>query len=578
MASPARSSYEQDEELLLGGEHLTVDDVQPRQQTSRRASSRGVVLLVAGLLAAAAIVALLRQGTSLAVDPASALERPEMKVEVPSLKAEAKAEVKMPETKAEAKAEATPEAKTPEAKAEATPEAKPAAALEAKAEAKEEAKAKAQAPAPKKQAKKRKQLRIEGDLGALITEHNIGKGVTQAPPTASECAQHAKTLFESVTMHSGLDKELDTNEKGAFADRFSGEMDRACQSDPLFIKREKAWLEGAKESLEQQKPVMTKALAHNLNRAGLSWQAKMQDWLVHESKASFEARLGRTALPHDANATEAKSSGRQGGYLPQEFNSAEQWPRCQREIMRIHNQGICGSCWAFSCSQVLNARICIESEEEHKFDGEDAQVAPGYFASCASNRAHPGDGCSGGWEYFCYQYIDRPGTPGAVSESCSPYFGVGSGVNHFKKRSHAPACPSMCREEYPRTLAQDGFKLPGVSSYRLLMPANRHAHHLAKQAIYHGGPINHGIYASAHFMGYAGGVYDHCTGMSANHAVVTYGWFEGGYYSKNSWGEDWGEMGLMRLADCIMTDFTIPGNFDGWNSHIPYPLAEVWED
>jgi len=239
------------------------------------------------------------------------------------------------------------------------------------------------------------------------------------------------------------------------------------------------------------------------------------------------------------------------------------------------NQGVCGSCWAFSCSQVLDGRICIQSDRWHRFDGDDATLAPGYFASCAASNAHPGDGCGGGWEYFCYQYVDRWDTPGAVSETCSPYFGVGSGVNHFQVRSHAPPCPETCREEYPRSLREDGFKLPGVSHYRLLMPATEQAHREAKEAMYYGGPINHGIFASGQFMGYYGGVYDHCSGMSANHAVVTYGWFEGGYYSKNSWGESWGERGLMRLADCVMTDFTIPGNFNGHGSHIPYPLARV---
>merc|ERR1719296_153234 len=136
---------------------------------------------------------------------------------------------------------------------------------------------------------------------------------------------HAKTLFDGVLMHSGLDRELDLEERGAFADRFTGAMSRACEQDPLFIKRHEGWLEGAKEAIELQKPVMTKALAHNLNRAGYGWQAKMQDWMVHESKASFGARLGRTALPHDANATEATDPGRQasGPPLPKEFNSAQ---------------------------------------------------------------------------------------------------------------------------------------------------------------------------------------------------------------------------------------------------------------
>jgi len=377
-----------------------------------------------------------------------------------------------------------------------------------------------------------------------------------------------------VLWYSGLDSELDAEETTAFKGRFDRYMAQGCKEDPLFTGKASHWIQGAKRALDEQKPIFTKALAENLNSENYGFVAKMQDWMLHESKASFEARLGRSSvIPDDAEAVVAEPSEgrRMEGFVPEKFDSSEQWPHCREEILRIHNQGICGSCWSFSCTQVLDARICIKSGG--KFNGDDARLSPGFFASCAAHGGHAGDGCAGGWEYYCYKFIDMPGTPGAVSETCSPYFGKGSGVNHFTQTSTAPTCSESCSEGYSRSLSQDGFKLPGIGRHRMLMPANSHAHSEAKEAIYRGGTVNHGIHASGQFMGYSSGVFNLCTRKSANHAVVTYGWFDGGYLSKNSWGDNWGEGGKMRIKDCMITDFTIPGDFDVNQSHIPYPLG-----
>lgn len=46
------------------------------------------------------------------------------------------------------------------------------------------------------------------------------------------------------------------------------------------------------------------------------------------------------------------------GDVPTAFDSRKQWPKC---IHPIRNQEHCGSCWAFSGSEVLSDRLCIAS-------------------------------------------------------------------------------------------------------------------------------------------------------------------------------------------------------------------------
>jgi len=427
--------------------------------------------------------------------------------------------------------------------------------------------------------KARQKLGIEVDLSELVSPETLGRDSDAAAPSdASACSRKASKLFDRVTEWSGLSKELQQKELAAFKDRFVNVLKEECGStsrdwDSGDLASEEAWLKKAGNALDEQKPVMTHALAESLNAQGFGFDVQMQDWMVDESKSLFHSRLGRSAeLPADANVTKFTTT-RSLRTIPATFNSSERWPHCSQEIMRIHNQGHCGSCWAFSCSQVLDARLCIQSH--HLFDGDDASLAPGYFASCAANGGFPGDGCQGGWEYYCYDFIDRPETVGGVSETCNPYFASGAGVEHFTQTGEAPECPTACQDGYERSLEEEGFKLPGVGSYLLVVGPDQAAHIKAKETIYNGGSINYGIFAHGPFFGYSDGVYDLCNEYSANHAVVAYGYFPGGYYSKNSWGETWGNKGLFMVADCIVTDFTAPGDYERSTAHIPYPLYHL---
>merc|ERR1712238_407269 len=85
--------------------------------------------------------------------------------------------------------------------------------------------------------------------------------------------------------------------------------------------------------------------------------------LLHESPASMPGRLGLLPTSPDQKSILKRpgSARRADATLPSVFRAELKWPGCKEEILRIHNQGHCGSCWAFGGLASIDARMCIAS-------------------------------------------------------------------------------------------------------------------------------------------------------------------------------------------------------------------------
>lgn len=392
------------------------------------------------------------------------------------------------------------------------------------------------------------------------------------PADIKQCRAQADLLFTHAMEKSGLQKELTADESSAFGRRFSDAMHEGCEGSATFDA--KAWLKRAMKEMERQKPVFTQALAEHVNAQQLGFQTEMRPWMLEKSKVAFEASLGRRARPHGMKDVVHHEHGmhtKDHEQLPEEFNAAQKWPTCDRAILRVMNQGECGSCWAFSAAAVLDARICIAG---HGTFNEDADtLSRGHITSCATKF----NGCNGGWEYYAFEYMDRTES-GIPTTNCVPYFGTGEGIDHFQAHDVAPKCDQQCRGGYPRTVSQDRFKAPGVSQYQLLLDPFHTSGKLeqCKRAIFEEGPIAFGIYASYRFMGYKSGVYrGNCGLEGANHAVYIFGWGGDHLMAKNSWGENWGAGGKFNTSWCEMTDCTIPGPIDKGHLELAMPIPKL---
>jgi len=204
--------------------------------------------------------------------------------------------------------------------------------------------------------------------------------------------------------------------------------------------------------------------------------------------------------------------------LPTDFDARTQWPGL---IHPIRNQMRCGSCWAFSASEVLSDRFAIATKTASPVLSVEDMV------SCDKSDM----GCHGGRLPQAWEYLTNTGI---VTDSCLPYE-AGDGT--------VPACPSRCQddESFTRYKARNAYAIKG--------PVNM------QKEIMTNGPIQVAFMVYKSFMSYKSGVYKkHIWEIlpEGGHAVKIVGWGkEDGHdywLVANSWGTTWGIDGFFKIA------------------------------
>jgi len=202
------------------------------------------------------------------------------------------------------------------------------------------------------------------------------------------------------------------------------------------------------------------------------------------------------------------------GEAPAAFDARDQW----KELVHpIRDQAHCGSCWAFSASEVLSDRVAIASKKPSPV------LSPEDMVSCDKSDM----GCKGGRLSSAWSYLKNTGI---VTDKCFPY-GAGGG--------NAPACATKCAdsESFTRQKVSSDFAINGVANMQKEMATN--------------GPIQVAFLVYKSFMSYQSGVYTkHMWEFlpEGGHAVKMLGWgTESGtdyWLVANSWGTTkWGKLG-----------------------------------
>merc|ERR1712003_582003 len=81
--------------------------------------------------------------------------------------------------------------------------------------------------------------------------------------------------------------------------------------------------------------------------------------------------------------------------IPENFDSAENWPQCAKIIGDIRDQSNCGCCWAFAGAEAASDRMCIASNATIMLPLSAEDVC-----FCGSD-----DGCNGGFVDEPWDYI-----------------------------------------------------------------------------------------------------------------------------------------------------------------------------
>jgi len=192
---------------------------------------------------------------------------------------------------------------------------------------------------------------------------------------------------------------------------------------------------------------------------------------------------------------------------------------------RMRNQGNCGSCWAISAAEALEAQL-----QRNGLADKDTKVAAQALVDCVPNPQHCGGsgGCDGATGELAYAFVRDYGIP---LESDLPY------------TAQTQQCPeNPLSGDYP---AMTRVRVSGWNA----LPSNQ-----AKplmQALVQQGPAVVAVDGNNWF-DYERGIFDSCDkDANLGHAVLAKGYGrEGGndyWLIQNSWGRQWGEEGHIRL-------------------------------
>jgi len=190
--------------------------------------------------------------------------------------------------------------------------------------------------------------------------------------------------------------------------------------------------------------------------------------------------------------------------------------RTSNAVTPIKDQGMCGSCWAFSTTGSVEGAWVLQGG--HTL----ASLSEQQLVDCA--QAEGNQGCNGGLMDYGFQYIID--NKGICSEASYSYTGTDG------------TCKTTCEKIVTIT----GFKdIPSGDETSLY------------NAVGTVGPVSVAIEADQQgFQFYSSGVFDGTCGTNLDHGVLAVGYgvasAENYWIVKNSWGTSWGESGYIRMV------------------------------
>jgi len=340
------------------------------------------------------------------------------------------------------------------------------------------------------------------------------------------------------------------------------------------------------------------------------------------STPSFQAKL--SVLLQQNIATETVNLKSE---LPQNFDGRVVW---NDYIYSPTDQGLCGSCWAFSSSFTLSSRLSIYSKGKYN-----PKLSPAKMIFCTLNEFKTNDvnvflkeiktnlskgklfdytdsvvisdndestySCSGENLLNAWQYLYRYGVP---DDNCFFYGNEDNFDNSTPDLTNIDEIDAVCGEystgfydlcpssKKRMTVFKAGgfYMVPGTKSADPTKPSG--SEYNIRKEIYKWGPVTSGFMVHQDFMDWNGkGIYQY-DGKSekiGGHAIVIMGWGETSrgkkyWIVRNSWGPEWGDRGYFKIIRgknmCEIEDNVVVGvpDIPGIRLFVDYPFLYQRED
>jgi len=191
--------------------------------------------------------------------------------------------------------------------------------------------------------------------------------------------------------------------------------------------------------------------------------------------------------------------------------ASKDW-RAEGKVTAIKDQGQCGSCWAFSAVAYLESQNLIQGNTAATFSEQQ-------LVDC--DTAGIDQGCGGGLMHVALKYFQ---TAGVESDKDYPYTASDDTCTYDKTKTIASVSNIACTEN----MSDDTMK----------------------QQVNDIGPLSIAV-AANDFQMYDSGILE-CQYTQLNHGVLLVGYgTEAGkdfWIVKNSWGQNWGEQGFVRVS------------------------------
>ncbi|KAF0975678.1 hypothetical protein FDP41_005005 [Naegleria fowleri] len=266
------------------------------------------------------------------------------------------------------------------------------------------------------------------------------------------------------------------------------------------------------------KPVHDAFLIERINRdSSVGWTATKYAKFSDMSLRDARKMLGTVLIDPVHNLP--KKSVLSARAPAQSFDARTKWGKC---VHAIRDQQQCGSCWAFSASEVLSDRFCIASNGTI-----DVILSPEYMLQCDTSDY----GCDGGYLNNAWNFLATTGIP---TDNCDPYTSGGGDVG---------SCPTACNNG------------AAIKLYKAKNPQQLNTITDIQNDLQQNGPVQAAFSVYQDFFSYKSGVYRHVSGsLAGGHAIKIVGWgvTSDGHNTPywivaNSWGVDWGLDGFFWI-------------------------------